>query len=140
MEKSTAGLVGAIASLATMGTAQAAHPVQTPAHLMPQVMSVSSYAELLQPIPNAPDLLKASNAELLQKSEAQARVQEVQYYNQGPPPGYYDQQQQYHHHHHHHHHHAYYPPPPPPPDYHHHHHHNGVTIVIPGLGVLRNGG
>jgi len=135
MEKNTAGLVGVIASLATMGTAQAAHPEQTP----PQAMQVSSYAELLKPIPNAAELLRASNAQLLQKAQARVMVHEVQYYNynQGPPPpppGYY-----HHHHHHHHHHHAYYPPPPPP-DYHHHHHHNGVTIVVPGLGVDRGGG
>lgn len=133
MEKTTAGLVGMIASLATMGTAHAAgHPAQTPA----EVMRVSTYAELLRPIPNAPELLRASNTELRQKAQARPLAQEVQYYNEGPPPGY----AYHHHHHHHHHHHAYYPPPPPPPDYHHHHHHNGVTIVVPGLGVVRGGG
>jgi hypothetical protein len=134
MDKNTAGLVGVIAGLAAMGTAQAATQSGPPNE---QAMQVSSYAELLKPIANAAEVLKASNAALLQK--AQARVQEVQYYNQGPPPPGYGYNNG--HHHHHHHHHAYYPPPPPPPDYHHHHHHhNGVTIVVPGLGVVRGGG
>jgi hypothetical protein len=113
MEKRTAGLVGALAGLATMGVAHAA--------IKPEpVMQVVSYSDLLKPIPNAEELLKASNAEL------QARVQQAQYYNE--PPDY--------HHHHHHHHNAYYPPPPPPDYHHHHHHHGGVTIVVPGVGAI----
>jgi G3E family GTPase len=127
MEKTTAGLLGALAGLATIGTAQAA-PVP-PAH---EVMHAASYAELLKPIPNAAEILKASDAELLAHANSPARLQQAQYYN-SPPPDY--------HHHHHHHHHHYYPPPPPPPYYHHHHHHHhhqgGVTIVVPGLGAVR---
>jgi len=123
MEKKTAGLVGVLAGLASLGTAQAAaHPGHAPA----QVMQVSSYADLLKPIPNAAELLKASNAQL-----AQPRVEEAQYYSNEPPPpppGY---------HHHHHHHHEYYPPPPPPHHHHHHHHQGGVTIVVPGVGAIR---
>lgn len=126
MEKSTAGLVGALAALATMGTAHAAiHPAQTPE----QVMRVSSYADLLSPIANARELLKASNAAL--PDQAPLKALPVQYYQDQPPPDY---------HHHHHHHHHYYPPPPPPHHHHHHHHHHqsGLTVVIPGFGVVRN--
>ncbi len=115
MEKKTAGLVGALAGLATIGAAQAApHPAPT----AEQVMRVSSYAELLTPIPNAAELLR----------QAPVQAQPVQY----------DQDQGYddHHHHHHHHHHHYYPPPHH--HHHHHHHHGGVTIVVPGVGVLHN--
>jgi hypothetical protein len=123
MEKKTAGLVGALAGLASMGVAQAAsHPAPPPA----PIMQAASYADLLKPIPNA--------AEVLRKAQAQPGVEEAQYYNNQPPP-------YYHHHHHHHHHHAYYPPPPPPPYYHHHHHHHhqgGVTIVVPGLGIVHS--
>jgi hypothetical protein len=128
MEKKTAKLVGALAGLASMGTAQAAiHSDPSPA----QASQVSSYAELLKPIPNALELLKASNAQLLQqKAEARPGVELAQYNNFAPPPP------AYHHHHHHHHHHAYYPPPPP---HHHHHHHNGVTVLVPGVGVLHSG-
>lgn len=126
MEKTTAGLLGALAGLATMGTAHAA-----PVPDVQTVMRVSSYADLLKPIPNATEILKASNAELLASANtAPARLQDAQYYNSPPE-----------HHHHHHHHHQYYAPPPPPPVYYHHHHHHhhqqGVTIVVPGLGVVR---
>lgn len=132
MEKKTAGLVGAIAGLATFGTAHAAtQPVRMPA----EVMQVSSYAELLTPIPNATELLRAANAE--------PRVIEAQYYNQGPP-GYQHHHHAHHHHHHNrHHHHAWYPPPPPPfphHHHHHHHHHHGTTVVVPGIGVIHSGG
>jgi len=125
MEKTTAGLLGAIASLATMGAAQAATEGASPLH-------AASYAELLAPIPNAKAQLALSNAELL-RQYAQARIDLVQEYYGGPPPGYPPP------HHHHHHHHDYYPPPPPPVyhHHHHHHHHSGVTIVIPGVGGIR---
>jgi len=124
MEKKTAGLVGALAGLASMGAAHAA--VQPAA----QMLQVSAYSDLLKPIPNASEMLKLSNAELMQKA-AQARVVQAQYYENGPPPP-------QDHHHHHHHHQAYYPPPPPPPVYHHHHHHhNSVTIAVPGVGVVQ---
>lgn len=124
MDKSTAGLVGALAALATMGTAHATtQPAQTPE----QVMQVSSYADLLSPIANARELLQASNAKLA--GQATPKVLDVQYYQGEPPPDY----------HHHHHHHHYYPPPPPHHHHHHHHHHqSGLTVVIPGFGVVRN--
>jgi hypothetical protein len=97
MEKKTAVLIGGIASLATLGSAQAAvdHGAE-----VARTMQVSSYSELLKPIPNAVELLKASNAEVLREAQEQMRARPVQYY-------YY-----YHHHHHHHYHH-----------HHHHHHH-----------------
>jgi len=121
MEKTTAGLIGALAGLATMGTAQAA--TQAPASSTDHVMRIASYADLLKPIPNA--------AEIMRAQQAKSPVQTVQYYDDQPPP---------HHHHHHHHHHHYYPPPPPPHHHHHHHHQHqsGLTVVIPGLGVVRN--
>lgn len=134
MEKSTAGLVGVLAALATIGTAQAAArpPAQTPE----QVMHVSSYSDLLSPIANASELLKTSNAKLLDL--APLKAQPVQYYqDEQPRPDYQDEQPRpdYRHHHHHHH---YYPPPPPPHHHHHHHHQSGLNVVIPGFGVVRN--
>ncbi len=128
MEKTTAGLLGVIAGLATMGSAEAASN-REPAAI--ESMQVASYADLLKPIPNASALLRASDAELTARAAAQPHVQLVQDYDD-------------HHHHHHHHHHSqwYYAPPPPPPVYyhhhhHHHHHHSGVTIVVPGVGAIR---
>lgn len=126
MDKKTAGLLGAVAGLATMGSAHAAAP---PAVNVTEAMQAASYADLLAPIENAVALVQADDA-----TRAQG-LQTVQYYGGG-----YD-----HHHHHHHHHHANYPgegygPPryPPPARYahhHHHHHHHNDGIV----GELLNG-
>ena len=87
MDKRTAGLFGAVAGIATIGSAQAANTPAQPA----------SYSDLLAPITNAVALLKADNT-------SRAR-------NPGPI-----MTAQYHHHHHHHHHHwwyggGYYGPP-----------------------------
>ncbi|MFZ2006681.1 MAG: hypothetical protein WAV02_16465 [Stellaceae bacterium] len=92
MDKRTAGLLGAVASIAAIGPAQAA----TPALPKPP-----SYADLLAPIPNAVALLKADD---------HARAQ-------NPAPLKLAQYHDHHHHHHHHHHHnwwyggGYYGPP-----------------------------
>jgi hypothetical protein len=72
----------------------------------------ASYAELLQPVPNAVERLQQADAEAAQRP----RVMKAQYVTA------------HHHHHHHHQHHRrhrrYYAPPPPPVAHHHHHHHH----------------
>lgn len=118
MDKTTIGIVSAI--LVAPGAAAAA-----PTAALPRV---GSYAELLEPIPNAPELLKQA---MLRDGAAPARLVPAQYY-------YHD----HHHHHHHHHHHwapyynpyayygyGYYRPYTyyygrPWGYYHHHHHHH----------------
>ncbi|ACB27169.1 hypothetical protein [Methylobacterium radiotolerans] len=106
MEKTVAGLIGAVTLLAAADPAQAAMPA--PVNL-DAAMRVESYADLLKPIPDAVALLKQSDevgakAELLAPAfEGEATVQQAQYY----------------YHHHHHHHHGFYPP-----FYRHHHHHH----------------
>ncbi|HTW71233.1 MAG TPA: hypothetical protein VME47_15205 [Acetobacteraceae bacterium] len=114
MDRKTAGLIGTVAGLATMGVAHAAIP---PAPDAAQALQVSSYAELLVPVPNARDLLKVDDAA---RARPEGELQLAQYY--GPPPAY------HHHHHHHHHHHAYYR------HHHHHHHHHNTFVGIPGVG------
>jgi len=84
MDKKIAGLLGAAAALTTVSgahatTAQIAAPAP-----------VTTYRNLLEPVPNAVALLKADDAARAQQKPA--RVQLAQYY---------------HHHHHHHHHHGY---------------------------------
>lgn len=114
MTTKTAGVLGAVTLLAGAGAAQAM-PAEPD---LARVMSPVSYAELLQPIPNAAELLSASDAQAAQlplAREGEGAVQDVQFY--------------YHHHHHHHHHfrgpffhhhhHGYYRR-----FYHHHHHHH----------------
>ena len=110
MDKTVAGLIGAVTLLAAADPALAAMPAPTG---LKAAMQAESYADLLKPIPDAVTLLKESDeaaakadlakAELLPAaSEGEATVQEAQYY----------------YHHHHHHHHRFYRR-----FYHHHHHH-----------------
>jgi hypothetical protein len=101
MDKKIAGLLGAAAALATMSAAQAsiAEPTQnTP---------TANYRDLLEPISDAVNALKADDARI-----AAARTQGG------------EQVAQYYHHHHHHHHHRWYDRVLPRPYYHHHHHHH----------------
>ena len=116
MDKKTVGLLGAVAGLATIGSAQAAiNPAPNP----PQALRASSYADLLAPIPNAAALLKADDAARTQAAtEAAGGVRLTQYYYYSPYyynpyyynypyspyyyPPYYRRHFYYHHHHHHH--------------------------------------
>jgi hypothetical protein len=130
MDKKIAGLLGAVAGLATVSSAQAAiSPAPNPS----EALQASSYADLLAPIPNAVTLLKADDAARAQQPAAKA-VDDIQL-----AQGY------YHHHHHHHHHHHSYRYGPPYPYYrhgyhHHHHHHHGAFIGVPGIGGVVVGG
>jgi hypothetical protein len=105
MDKKIAGLIGAVATLGTFTTAEAASP-PAPADLL----RANSYADLLEPIPNAMATLQAiDNSAPAPKTE---NVQLAQFY---------------HHHHHHHHHHSFYRRYPRivvAPRYRHHHHHH----------------
>ena len=56
MEKKIAGLLGAVATLGAFNAAQAA---PTPSPAPSDVLRANSFAELLQPIPNAAALLQA---------------------------------------------------------------------------------
>lgn len=123
MDKTIAGLIGAVAGLATASGAQAAVNPPTPS----EALNASSYADLLAPIANPVELLKADNAARAQEPQPAADFLVAQAYY--PYTGYYPYTYPYyHHHHHHHHHHAYYR------RHHHHHHHNSAFIGIPGVG------
>jgi hypothetical protein len=80
MDKKVAGLIGAMSALVAAVPAQAAtsRPLTADA-----VMEASSYAELMQPIPNALSLLPtaapAGPTSMAPVSDSQAMVQEVQY-------------------------------------------------------------
>lgn len=107
-----AGLVGAMATLGALNGAEAA-PVVSPAPS--EILQANSFADLLEPIPNAVALLQAVD-ESGPGSSANENVQLAQFYR---------------HHHHHHHHHSHYRRYAPrivvvPPRFrrHHHHHHH----------------
>jgi hypothetical protein len=113
MEKKIAGLLGAMATLGAFNAAEAA-PIPSPAPT--DVLRANSFADLLEPIPNAAALLQAVD-ESNPAPTANENVQLAQFY---------------HHHHHHHHHHSFYRRyaprvviiPPRYRRYHHHHHHH----------------
>ena len=90
MEKKIAGLLGA---MATLGAFNAAEAAPTPSPAPTDVLRANSFADLLEPIPNAAALLKAVD-ESRPAPSADENVQLAQYYH--------------HHHHHHHHHHSQY--------------------------------
>jgi hypothetical protein len=124
MEKKVAGLLGAVAALGALNGAQAA-PVPAPNPGPPDTLKVNSYADLLEPIPNALKVLAEIEAQAPVKPW-EDNVKVAQFYHHHHHHGYY-------HHHHHgygprvivvpprryyrHHHHGYY--------HHHHHHHHG---------------
>lgn len=112
MDKKLAGLLGAVASVAALGSAHAAtqQPTTSPLPV------AATYAELLGPVGNATELLVADDAARLQQGDARVQLA-----------------QDHHHHHHtkviikrrHHHHHRKIIIKKP----HHHHHH---SMYLPG--------
>jgi hypothetical protein len=129
MDKKIAGLLGAAAGLATIGTAEAAAP---PAPSLTETLQASSYADLLSPIANPVELLRADNAaraqELTAKPAADLQVAQAYPYAYPAPP-----YAARHHHHHHHHYRRY-------SRHHHHHHHHSTFVGVPGVGgVVVNG-
>ena len=114
MDKKIAGLLGAVAALGAFNAAEAA---PTPSPAPTDVLRANSFADLLEPIPNAASLLQAID-ESAPAPSANENVQLAQFY---------------HHHHHHHHHNGYgryygYDEAPRviivPRRYRHHHHHH----------------
>ncbi len=109
MDKTVAGLLGAVAALGAASTAQAAVPLS-----VEPVSEAQSYADLLKPIPNAAALLAAADeaerqADLDRAGADSAPLFQVQYYR---------------HHHHHHHHHRFIPRIIRRQIFRHHHHHH----------------
>jgi hypothetical protein len=97
MDKTIIGLLSGASALALIGGAQAALAPTGSA-----VQPASSFAELLDPIPHAVELLNADNQHAASDAATVERPMELAQY--------------YHHHHHHHYHHHHY--------HHHHHHHH----------------
>jgi hypothetical protein len=124
MDKRTAGLLGAVAGLAAMGSAQAA---TAPAAGPSQTLQVASYADLLAPVQNAVEVMRSQDATRDQQTMGDVQLADDYY---GAPSG-----PRYHHHHHHHHHRQVYYR-----HHHHHHHQQGTFVGIPGGGGIAIGG
>jgi hypothetical protein len=95
LDKKIAGLLGAVAALGTLSTAQA-----TPAPIATDVLAANSYAELLQPIPDASAKLKALDEQ--QSTAPDGRPIQLAAHHHHH---HHHQHRRHHHHHHHHHHH-----------------------------------
>jgi hypothetical protein len=109
VDKKVVGAIGAIAGLASLDPAQAAPVSGANAN---QLTPARSYAELLDPIPNAVALLQAAqaaDAARFLSGEPEANVELV--------GGHHHHRRWWWHHHHHHHHHRWW-------RHHHHHHHH----------------
>jgi hypothetical protein len=104
MDKKIVGLIAAVSGLGTFGAAQASTP---PAADVERVMNPQSFAELLDPIPNAVALLRAAG-------EGRAAAPDTSNVQVAWHHHHHHHHHWYWHHHHHHHHHWYW----------HHHHHN----------------
>ncbi len=114
MDKRIAALLGAAAAVATVGGAQAATQPNSP-----EALHASSYGDLLAPVPNAMQELKADNA-----TRAQMPAEEGVKLAQA---------------HHHHHHHTVVIKHSRDNHHHHHHHHHGAFIGIPGVAGVTVG-
>jgi hypothetical protein len=110
MEKKIAGLLGAMAALGAFNAAEAA---SLPSPAPTDVLRANSFADLLEPIPNAAALLQAVD-ESGPVPSANENIQLAQYHHHHHHSGW----RRYgpvvvvpryrRHHHHHHHHHSYY--------------------------------
>ena len=109
MDKRIAGLLGAAAALTTAHSGAAAAGSD-----LARLQQPKSYAELLEPIPNAVTMLKSDD----ESRAVSGPVEQVRYYHHHHHHhhgyfrryyygGYYSRRY-HHHHHHHHHHHSYY--------------------------------
>jgi hypothetical protein len=95
MDKKVVGLASVLA-ISPLAAAHGAVPAQPTAR-------ANAYAELLSPIPNAAEALKAANAAAPEKTAA--KIELAQYNGAYHHHHHHHWRRYYHHHHHHHHHH-----------------------------------
>jgi hypothetical protein len=115
MSRKVTGIVGTVAAVVLCDASAGAVQAQPNPG---EALRAESYADLLTPIPNAMDLLKAVD----RSEDAQApRVQPADYHHHHHHHRYWRRwySEPYYYHHHHHHHHGYWRW-----NYHHHHHHH----------------
>ena len=118
MDKKIVGVIGAITGLAALDSAAQATPAVQPT---PDQMNARSFAELLDPIPNAVAALRASDAAMAAAAQEQG-VGEVN--GNVQLAGYHHHHRRFHHHHHHHHHRVIRRIIRHLGHHHHHHHHH----------------
>ncbi len=108
MDKTLIGLLGAASALALVGGLQAPAAASSVDQAGAALQPAHSFAELLDPIPNAESILRAEDERSGGADVAdETPMAMAQYYHH---------HHHYHHHYYHHHHHYY--------NHHHHHHHH----------------
>jgi hypothetical protein len=114
LDKTIIGLLSGASALALLGGVQAspASPLDEANMLQP----ARSFAELLDPIPNAESVLRAENKRAAAAVSEEKPTVVAENYHHHHHHHYHHHY--YHHHHHHHYHHHYHH------HHHHHHHHN----------------
>lgn len=123
MDKKIAALLGSVASVATLGGAQAMPA--TPANTEP--LAAHSYADLLAPVPNAVEQLKADDiARASMPAEQGVKLAQDHHHHHHNTVIIEHRRHSRHHHHHHH--------TVIIKHRHHHHHHNSAFIGVPGIG------
>jgi hypothetical protein len=100
MEKRIAGLLGAVAALGAMSAVQAAPTPQAPT----DTLRANSFAELLEPIPNAPAVLKAMDDQNAPPAAGNVELAQLYYHHHHHHHHFWRRWRRHHHHHHHHHH------------------------------------
>ena len=110
MDKKIAGLLGAVGALAAIDAAHAAIPVN---HDPAGSLKAGSYAELLDPVPNAVDVIKSDDAARAASEQGSVELAQLVI-----------REGRYHHHHHHHHQWRRVVPRFMFREHHHHHHHH----------------
>ena len=113
MDKTLIGLLGAASALALAGGLQAPAAASSLDEAGATLQPARSFAELLEPIPNAQSVLRAEDERSADEASADEKpIVMVQYYHHHYHHHHYHHHYHYYHHHHHHHHHHH--------DYHHH--------------------
>ena len=110
LDKTLISLLSGASALALLGGSQAcAAPAVDEANVL---QPARSFSELLDPIPNAENVLRAENERAADAAEKPMVVAEYYHHHHHYHHHYYHHHHHYDYHHHYHHHH----------DYHHHHH------------------
>jgi hypothetical protein len=117
MDRKIAGVIGAITGLAALDSAAQATPAVTADS---GNLNARSFAELLDPIPNAVAALRAADA----AAARETRDESADGQNGVQVAGYHHHHHRYWHYHHHHHHHRVWRWYHHHHRYHHHHHHH----------------
>jgi hypothetical protein len=106
LDKTIIALLGGASALALLGgVGDAASLPQAGVNSVP---AARSFSELLDPIPNAANILNAQSEQAPDEGTAEAPMILAQYYQNHHHHHHHYYRRRHHHHHHHHHHHQYY--------------------------------